>query len=122
MKSFENCLYFYLVERISTGRRELLYSNERIAEVIGTTENEVERAKRSGSGLILGWRIQKVPRVYVGMVHGEAKYLCRDDEWNLYTLDGESFEVVDMVKGSLIDITYEFYDKELDRFKEEGLL
>ena len=67
---------------------------------------------------VSGWRICKVPRVFVGMVYGNAEYLCRDEQWNLYTLGGAPYPTEDVVQGSLIEITFEFYDRELDKVLE----
>ena len=132
MKSFENCLWVYLVERVLTGRRFIACSLSEIADAIGIPEHELfadlksELAVRTlGSGPEgkcykgYGWRICKVPRVFVGMVVcGDAEYLCRDEQWNLYTLGGAPYPKEDVVKGSLIEITFEFYDKELDKMLE----
>ena len=56
------------------------------------------------------------------MVYGNAEYLCRDEQWNLYTLGGAPYPKEDVVQGSMIEITFEFYDRELDKeleLKEE---
>ena len=53
-------------------------------------------------------------------VYGDAEYLCRDEEWNLYTLGGAPYPTEDVVKGSLIEITFEFYDRELDKVLERA--
>ena len=135
MQGFENCLWVYLVERTLTGRRFIACSRSEIADAIGIPEGDL--AARPDGGLpvrmpgsgpegkccqVSGWRICKVPRVFVGMVYGNAEYLCRDEQWNLYTLGGAPYPTEDVVKGSLIEITFEFYDKELDKeleLKEE---
>ena len=135
MKGFENCLWVYLVESTLTGRRFIACSRSEIADAIGIPEGDL--AARPDGGLpvrmpgsgpegkccqVSGWRICKVPRVFVGMVYGNAEYLCRDEQWNLYTLGGAPYPKEDVVKGSLIEITFEFYDRELDKeleLKEE---
>ena len=134
MKGFENCLWVYLVERVLTGRRFIACSRSEIADAIGIPEGDL--AARPDGGLpvrmpgsgpegkccqVSGWRICKVPRVFVGMVVcGDAEYLCRDEQWNLYTLGGAPYPTEDVVKGSLIEITFEFYDKELDKVLERA--
>lgn len=133
MKKFENCLWVYLVERVLTGRRFIACSRAEIADAIGIPEHELfadrecELAVRKlGSGQEgkcckgYGWRICRVPRVFVGMVYGDAEYLCRDEQWNLYTLGGAPYPTDDVVKGSLIEITFEFYEKELDKVLERA--
>lgn len=137
MQGFENCLWVYLVERVFTGRRFIAYSRAEIADAIGIPEGDL--AARPDGGLpvrmlgsgpegkycrVSGWRICRVPRVFVGIVVcGDAEYLCRDEQWNLYTLGGAPYPKEDVVQGSLIEITFEFYDKELDKVLElkEGL-
>ena len=118
MKGFENCLWVYLVERVLTGRRFIACSRSEIADAIGVPEGDLAARCQ-----VSGWRICKVPRVFVGMiVCGDAEYLCRDEKWNLYTLGGAPYPTEDVVKGSLIEITFEFYDRELDKeleLKEE---
>ena len=118
MKGFENCLWVYLVERVLTGRRFIACSRSEIADAIGIPEGDLAARCQ-----VSGWRICKVPRVFVGMVVcGDAEYLCRDEKWNLYTLGGAPYPTEDVVKGSLIEITFEFYDRELDKeleLKEE---
>ena len=52
------------------------------------------------------------------VVCGDAEYLCRDEKWDLYTLGGAPYPTEDVVKGSLIEITFEFYDRELDKVLE----
>ena len=135
MKGFENCLWVYLVERTLTGRRFIACSRAEIADAIGIPEGDL--AARPDGGLpvrmpgsgpegkccqVSGWRICRVPRVFVGMVYGNAEYLCRDEQWNLYTLGGAPYPTEDVVQGSMIEITFEFYDRELDKeleLKEE---
>ena len=118
MQGFENCLWVYLVERTLTGRRFIACSRSEIADAIGIPEGDLAARCQ-----VSGWRICKVPRVFVGMVVcGDAEYLCRDEKWNLYTLGGAPYPTEDVVKGSLIEITFEFYDRELDKeleLKEE---
>ena len=115
MQGFENCLWVYLVERTLTGRRFIACSRSEIADAIGIPEGDLAARCQ-----VSGWRICRVPRVFVGMVVcGDAEYLCRDEKWNLYTLGGAPYPTEDVVKGSLIEITFEFYDRELD--KELGL-
>ena len=131
MQGFENCLWVYLVERVLTGRRFIACSRSEIADAIDIPEGEL--AARPDGGLpvrmpgsgpegkccqVSGWRICRVPRVFVGMVYGNAEYLCRDEEWNLYTLGGAPYPKEDVVQGSMIEITFEFYDKELDKMLE----
>ena len=134
MQGFENCLWVYLVEKVSTGRRFIACSRAEIADAIGIPE--VDLAARPEGGLPVrmlgsspegkcckgyGWRICRVPRVFVGMVVcGDAEYLCRDEQWNLYTLGGAPYPMEDVVKGSLIEITFEFYDRELDKVLERA--
>ena len=114
MKGFENCLWVYLVERTLTGRRFIACSRSEIADAIGIPEGDLAARCQ-----VSGWRICKVPRVFVGMVVcGDAEYLCRDEKWNLYTLGGAPYPTEDVVKGSLIEITFEFYDRELDKVLE----
>ena len=134
MQGFENCLWVYLVERTLTGRRFIACSRAEIADAIGIPEHELFADLKSelnvrmlGSGPEgkcckgYGWRICRVPRVFVGMVVcGDAEYLCRDEQWNLYTLGGAPYPTEDVVKGSLIEITFEFYDKELDKVLERA--
>lgn len=126
MKNFGDCLSLYMMENIGTGRRVLAYSTADIAEVLGITERSVlaEISKNDQDeeyGYEYNWRIWTVPRVFVGMtVYGDAEYLCRDEEWNLYTLGGAPYPTEDVVKGSLIEITFEFYDKELDKVLERA--
>ena len=135
MQGFENCLWVYLVERTLTGRRFIACSRSEIADAIDIPEGDL--AARPDGGLpvrmlgsgpegkccqVSGWRICRVPRVFVGMVYGNAEYLCRDEQWNLYTLGGAPYPKEDVVQGSMIEITFEFYDKELDKeleLKEE---
>lgn len=132
MKKFENCLSLYMMENIGTGRRVLAYSAAEIADVLGIPERHV-LAEMSKNDLeqeyryLYHWRIWTAPRVFVGMtVYGDAEYLCRDEKWNLYTPGGAPYPTEDVVKGSLIEVTFEFYEKELDRVfeqaMEEGLL
>ena len=134
MQGFENCLWVYLVERTLTGRRFIACSRAEIADAIGIPEGDL--AARPDGGLpvrmpgsgpegkccqVSGWRICRVPRVFVGMVVcGDAEYLCRDEQWNLYTLGGAPYPTEDVVKGSLIEITFEFYDRELDGMLERA--
>ena len=138
MQGFENCLWVYLVERTLTGRRFIACSRSEIADAIGIPEGDL--AARPDGGLpvrmpgsgpegkccqVSGWRICRVPRVFVGMVYGNAEYLCRDEQWNLYTLGGAPYPKEDVVKGSLIEITLEFdgreRDKELEPQEELGI-
>lgn len=131
MKKIENCLSLYMMENIGTGRRVLAYSTADIAEVLGITERNVlakisKNDPGQENGYLYHWRIWTVQRVFVGMtVYGDAEYLCRDEEWNLYTLGGAPYPTEDVVKGSLIEVTFEFYEKELDKImeqiQEEGL-
>ena len=131
MQGFENCLWVYLVESVSTGRRFIACSRAEIADAIGIPEGDL--AARPDGGLpvrmpgsgpegkccqVSGWRICRVPRVFVGMVYGNAEYLCRDEQWNLYTLGSAPYPMEDVVKGSMIEITFEFYDKDLDKVLE----
>lgn len=115
MKGFENCLWVYLVERTLTGRRFIACSRSEIADAIGIPEGDLAARCQ-----VSGWRICRVPRVFVGMVYGNAEYLCRDEKWNLYTLGGAPYPTEDVVKGSLIEITFEFYDRELDGMLERA--
>ena len=128
MKNFENCLSLYMMENIGTGRRVLAYSTAEIADVLGISERKVlaEMSKNNPEQeqefeYVYHWRILTAPRVFVGMtVYGDAEYLCRDEEWNLYTLGGAPYSMEDVVKGSLIEITFEFYDRELDKVLERA--
>lgn len=127
MKKIENCLSLYMMENIGTGRRVLAYSTAEIAEVLGIPERSVlaEMSKNDPEQkygyVYYNWRICRVPRVFVGMVVcGDAEYLCRDEQWNLYTLGGAPYSNEDVVKGSLIEITFEFYDGELDKVLERA--
>ena len=126
MKKNENCLSLYMMENIGTGRRVLAYSTAEIADVLGIPERVVlsEMSKNDPEqkyGYIYHWRIRTAPRVFVGMtVYGDAEYLCRDEEWNLYTLGGAPYPTEDVVKGSLIEVTFEFYEKELDKELERA--
>lgn len=121
MKKIENCLSLYMMENIATGRRVLAYSTADIAEVLGIPERSVlAEMSKNAPEQEYGWRMWTVPRVYVGMVYGDAEYLCRDEQWNLYTLGGAPYPTEDVVKGSLIEITFEFYDKELDKVLERA--
>ena len=133
MQGFENCLWVYLVERTLTGRRFIACSRSEIADAIGIPEHELFADRESelnirtlGSGpdgkccQVSGWRICRVPRVFVGMVYGNAEYLCRDEQWNLYTLGGAPYPKEDVVQGSMIEITFEFYDRELDKVLERA--
>lgn len=119
MQGFENCLWVYLVERVLTGRRFIACSRSEIADAIGIPEGDLAARCQ-----VSGWKICRVPRVFVGMVVcgncGDAEYLCRDEQWNLYTLGGAPYPTEDVVKGSLIEITFEFYDKELDKVLERA--
>ncbi len=126
MKNFENCLSLYMMENIDTGRRVLAYSTADIADMLGIPERVV-LAKMSKNdpeqkyGDVYHWRIWTASRVFVGMtVYGDAEYLCRDEQWNLYTLGGAPYPTEDVVKGSLIEITFEFYDRELDKVLERA--
>ena len=126
MKKIENCLSLYMMENIGTGRRVLAYSTAEIADVLGIPERVV-LAKMSKNvpeqkyGYEDHWRIWTAPRVFVGMtVYGDAEYLCRNEQWNLYTLGGAPYPKVDVVQGSLIEITFEFYDRELDKVLERA--
>ena len=125
MKNFGDCLSLYMMENIGTGRRVLAYSTAEIADVLGIPERHVlaEMSKNDPEqkyGYVYNnWRIWTAPRVFVGMlVCGNAEYLCRDEEWNLYTLGGAPYPKEDVVKGSLIEVTFEFYEKELDKVLE----
>ena len=109
------------MENIGTGRRVLAYSTAEIADVLGIPERVVHaEMSKNDPEQEYGWRIWTVPRVYVGMVCGDAEYLCRDEQWNLYTLGGAPYPKEDVVKGSLIEITFEFYEKELDKVLERA--
>lgn len=135
MQGFENCLWVYLVERVSSGRRFIACSQAEIADAIGIPESGLFadsgrelNVRKLGSGpegkccQVSGWRICRVPRVFVGMVVcGDAEYLCRDEQWNLYTLGGAPYPKEDVVQGSMIEITFEFYDRQLDKTLEEEL-
>ena len=121
MQGFKNCLWVYLVERVSSGRRFIACSRAEIADAIGIPEGDLAARPEGKCCQVSGWRICRVPRVFVGMVVcGNAEYLCRDEEWNLYTLGGAPYPTEDVVKGSLIEITFEFYDRELDRMLERA--
>ena len=122
MKKIENCLSLYMMENIATGRRVLAYSTADIAEVLGIPERVVlDKMSKNDPEQEYGWRIWTAPRVFVGMVVcGNAEYLCRDEQWNLYTLGGAPYPTEDVVKGSLIEITFEFYEKELDKVLERA--
>ena len=130
MKNFENCLSLYMMENIGTGRRVLAYSTAEIADVLGIPErvvhaemsnNDPEQEPEQEHGYVFHWRIWTAPRVFVGMtVYGDAEYLCRDEQWNLYTLGGAPYPKEDVVKGSLIEVTFEFYDRELDKVLERA--
>ena len=122
MKKFENCLSLYMMENIGTGRRVLAYSTADIAEVLGIPERSVlAEMSKNAPKQEYGWRIWTAPRVFVGMtVYGDAEYLCRDEQWNLYTPGGAPYPKEDVVQGSLIEITFEFYDRELDRMLERA--
>ena len=111
------------MENIGTGRRVLAYSTADIAEVLGIPERSVlAEMSKNDPEQEYGWRIWTAPRVFVGMtVYGDAEYLCRDEEWNLYNLAGEPYYNPDVVKGSLIEITFEFYEKELDKVFEQAM-
>ena len=121
MKNFGDCLSLYMMENIGTGRRVLAYSTADIAEVLGIPERSVlAEMSKNAPEQEYGWRIWTAPRVFVGMtVCGNAEYLCRDEQWNLYTLGGAPYQEEDVVKGSLIEITFEFYEKELDKVLEQ---
>lgn len=105
------------MENIATGRRVLAYSTADIADVLGIPERSVHaEMSKNDPEQEYGWRIWTVPRVFVGMVVcGDAEYLCRDEQWSLYTLGGAPYPKEDVVQGSLIEITFEFYEKELDK-------
>lgn len=113
------------MENIGTGRRVLAYSTAEIADVLGIPERNVlaEMSKNDPEQEfenVYHWRIWTAPRVFVGMtVYGDAEYLCRDEEWNLYTLAGEPYHNPDVLKDSLIEVTFEFYEKELDKALEQ---
>ena len=112
----------YMMENIGTGRRVLAYSTADIADVLGIPERVVlAKMSKNAPEQEYGWRIWAAPRVFVGMtVYGDAEYLCRDEQWNLYTLGGAPYPMEDVVKGSLIEITFEFYEKELDKVLERA--
>lgn len=122
MKNFSNCLSLYMMENIGTGRRVLAYSTAEIADVLGIPERVVHaEMSKNDPEQKYGWRIWTAPRVFVGMtVCGDAEYLCRDEEWNLYTLGGAPYPKEDVVKGSLIEVTFEFYDREVDKVLERA--
>ena len=122
MKKIENCLSLYMMENIGTGRRVLAYSTADIADVLGIPERSVlAEMSKNAPEQEYGWRIWTAPRVFVSMtVYGDAEYLCRDEQWNLYTLGGAPYPKEDVVKGSLIEITFEFYDRELDKELERA--
>lgn len=121
MKKIENSLSLYMMENIGTGRRVLAYSTAEIADVLGIPERHVlAEMSKDDPEQEYGWRIWTVPRVFVGMVYGNAEYLCRDEQWNLYTLGGAPYPKEDVVQGSLIEITFEFYEKELDKVLERA--
>ena len=122
MKNFGDCLSLYMMENIGTGRRVLAYSTAEIADVLGIPERHVlAEMSKNAPEQEYGWRIWTAPRVFVGMtVCGNAEYLCRDEQWNLYTLGGAPYPKEDVVKGSLIEITFEFYDRELDKVLERA--
>lgn len=122
MKKNENCLSLYMMENIGTGRRVLAYSTAEIADVLGIPERKVlAEMSKNDPEQEYGWRIWTAPRVFVGMtVYGDAEYLCRDEQWNLYTLGGAPYPTEDVVKGSLIEVTFEFYEKELDKVMERA--
>ena len=133
MQGFENCLWVYLAERVLTGRRFIACSRSEIADAIGIPEHELFTDRESELNIcklgsspegkccqVSGWRICRVPRVFVGMVYGNAEYLCRDEQWNLYTLGGAPYPKEDVVKGSLIEFTFEFYDRKLDKVLERA--
>lgn len=122
MKNFGDCLSLYMMENIGTGRRVLAYSTAEIADVLGIPERHVlAEMSKNAPEQEYGWRIWTAPRVFVGMtVCGDAEYLCRDEQWNLYTLGGAPYPTEDVVKGSLIEITFEFYDRELDKVLERA--
>lgn len=121
MQGFKNCLWVYLVERVLTGRRFIACSRAEIADAIGIPEGDLAARPDGKCCQVSGWRICRVPRVFVGMVVcGDAEYLCRDEEWNLYTLGGAPYLTEDVVKGSLIEVTFEFYEKELDKVLERA--
>lgn len=122
MKKNENCLSLYMMENIGTGRRALAYSTAEIADVLGIPERHVlAEMSKNDPEQEYGWRIWTAPRVFVGMtVCGNAEYLYRDEQWNLYTLGGAPYPKEDVVKGSMIEITFEFYDRELDKVLERA--
>ena len=122
MKKNENCLSLYMMENIGTGRRVLAYSTADIADVLGIPERVVLAGmSKQDPEQKYHWRIWTAPRVLDGMtVCGDAEYLCRDEQWNLYTLGGAPYPTDDVVKGSLIEVTFEFYDKELDKVMERA--
>lgn len=121
MQGFENCLWVYLVESVSTERRFIACSRSEIADAIGIPEGDLPARPEGKCCQVSGWRICRVPRVFVGMVVcGDAEYLCRDEQWSLYTLGGAPYPKEDVVQGSLIEITFEFYDRELDKVLERA--
>lgn len=122
MKKNENCLSLYMMENIGTGRRVLAYSTADIAETLGIPERSVlAEMSKNDPEQKYGWRIWTAPRVFVGMtVYGNAEYLCRDEQWNLYTLGGAPYPKEDVVQGSMIEITFEFYERELDKVLERA--
>lgn len=122
MQGFEDCLWVYLVvERITAGRRFIACSRSEIADAIGIPEGNLAARPEGKCCQASGWRICRVPRVFVGMVVcGDAEYLCRDEQWNLYTLGGAPYPKEDVVQGSLIEITFEFYDRQLDKVLERA--
>lgn len=117
-----------MMENIGTGRRVLAYSTAEIADVLGIPEHNVlaemsKNAPEQEYRYLYHWRIRTALRVFVGMtVYGDAEYLCRDEEWNLYTLGGAPYPKEDVVKGSMIEVTFEFYEKELDKVMEQILI
>lgn len=122
MQGFENCLWAYLVvERVPSGRRFIACSRAEISDAIGIPEGDLAARPEGKCCQVSGWRICRVPRVFVGMtVCGDAEYLCRDEQWNLYTLGGAPYPKEDVVQGSLIEITFEFYDRQLDKVLERA--
>ena len=120
MKNFGDCLSLYMMENIGTGRRVLAYSTAEIADVLGIPERVVlAKMSKNDPEQEYGWRIWTAARVFVGMtVYGDAEYLCRDEQWNLYTLGGAPYPKEDVVQGSMIEITFEFYERELDKVLE----
>ena len=122
MKKIENCLSLYMMENIGTGRRVLAYSTADIADVLGIPERVVlAKMSKNDPEQEYGWRMWTAPRVFVGMtVHGDAEYLCRDEQWNLYTLGGAPYPKEEVVQGSMIEITFDFYDRVLDKVLERA--